>query len=151
METEPHNFEERTIPRKVLTVIGGCLATIVLYLLVALAFFVVLSIAYRVTTGEQLGAASKTIDTVTTTTTTTTTTTSAGPTMTFGPPPTSRYASNQYGCHSDGRCLDKYDRWCDKGDLVYFEITGEEVCEASWDDAWEHAREFAEDEGIPFP
>jgi len=27
-----------------------------------------------------------------------------------------KYAANQYGCHSDGRCLDDNDEWCDEDD-----------------------------------
>jgi endonuclease YncB( thermonuclease family) len=55
---------------------------------------------------------------------TTTTTTTTRPRIVN----VTRYQPNQYGCHSDGRCLDDYDTWCDSGDLVYFEPTGEDVC-----------------------
>lgn len=33
-----------------------------------------------------------------------------------------RYSANQYGCHSDGRCLDDWDEWCDETEVQYLEI-----------------------------
>lgn len=41
-------------------------------------------------------------------------------------PPAGRYHPNQYGCHSDGRCLDDWGVWCDDGEWV--EADGEEMC-----------------------
>lgn len=49
-------------------------------------------------------------------------------------PPTRRWQQNQYGCHSDGRCLDEYDNWCDELELVTLEETGEDVCPETADD-----------------
>jgi hypothetical protein len=46
----------------------------------------------------------------------------------YVPRATRRWQANQYGCHSDGRCLDDYDTWCDESELTYVEQTGEEVC-----------------------
>ncbi len=58
---------------------------------------------------------------------TTTTWVSPFPTLPIPPfPPTPRYNSNQYGCHSDGRCLDDWGVWCDDGEWV--EADGEEMC-----------------------
>jgi len=34
---------------------------------------------------------------------------------------TPAYEANQYGCHSDGRCLDDYDVWCDENDFQYID------------------------------
>jgi hypothetical protein len=31
------------------------------------------------------------------------------------------YPSDQYGCHSDGRCLDDYGLWCDESEFESFE------------------------------
>ena len=36
--------------------------------------------------------------------------------------------ATQYGCHSDGRCPDDCDTWCDESEPTYVEQTGEEVC-----------------------
>ena len=57
-----------------------------------------------------------------------TTTTTTTPHPASRPPATRQWQSNQYGCHSDGRCLDDYGSWCDEADVIYFEATGEEVC-----------------------
>jgi hypothetical protein len=44
------------------------------------------------------------------------------------PIPQSRFNANQYGCHSDGRCLDDWDTWCDDGDWVYHDEEGSYMC-----------------------
>jgi hypothetical protein len=44
------------------------------------------------------------------------------------PVPRSRFNANQYGCHSDGRCLDDWDTWCDEGDWVYHDEEGSYMC-----------------------
>lgn len=45
------------------------------------------------------------------------------------PTPPRRWQANQYGCHSDGRCLDDYDARCDEAEWVELEgASGGSVC-----------------------
>jgi hypothetical protein len=65
----------------------------------------------------------------------------------YVPQNTRRWQANQYGCHSDGRCLDDYDTWCDDSDMVELEnASGGEVCYETYE--WladELAEEFADE------
>jgi len=55
----------------------------------------------------------------------------------------SRWQADQYGCHSDGRCLDDYDAWCDEAEWVELEgASGGSVCYETYE--W-IAAELAED------
>lgn len=48
-----------------------------------------------------------------------------------------RYNSNQYGCHSDGRCLDDWDTWCDEGEWGWSDDAASELCfETAEDYEW---------------
>ena len=59
----------------------------------------------------------------------TTTTTSPSPASIPAPPVSrSEWDPSQYGCHSDGRCLDVLDEWCDEQDTAPFGNDGF-VCE----------------------
>jgi len=45
-----------------------------------------------------------------------------------------RYNSNQYGCHSDGRCLDDWDVWCDEGEWGWSDEAASELCSETAED-----------------
>ena len=48
-----------------------------------------------------------------------------------------QYNSNQYGCHSDGRCLDEWDTWCDEGDWGWSDDAASELCsDTAYDYGW---------------
>ncbi len=44
------------------------------------------------------------------------------------PRPPRKYAANQYGCHSDGRCLDDDDQWCEEDEYYPDEEYGDPWC-----------------------
>jgi hypothetical protein len=65
----------------------------------------------------------------------------------YVPQNTRRWQANQYGCHSDGRCLDDYDTWCDDSDMVELEnASGGEVCYETYEWLVDDLAEEFEDE-----